>query len=701
MSSPINRRSLLAGGAAAFGSLAIAQPSVSASESRPGRRPPNVLLVCLDDLGYGDLGCYGSPTIRTPHLDQLARQGTLFTQGYSGAPVCTPSRAAMLTGRVPPRSGLTEVLYPEDSEGLPSEEHTLAEYLQGAGYYTAAIGKWHLGRPEDHGPTRHGFEHAFGIDAVYSANRYPIEVRRDDEVVGSLDSDADLALLTGQMTDEAIAAMDAAGDRPFFIYLAETSPHIPVVVEPGFEGRSEAGPYGDMIEALDHHLGRLFTALRRRGLDGNTLVLVVSDNGPDKGSAGPLRGGKWEPYEGGMRVPVIARWPGSVPPNQRSDAVVSVMDLLPTVCTLAGVATDPGVTLDGTDIGAVLRGRRAEGARPPIWYYLEAQVAAVRDADWKLVVRRRGSNQAGLPELYDLSRDIGEATNLAAGHPEVVERLQTLIAAHEADVRGEGVTGPLRVKGVTVDSPLVAGALAVASVRVEHVADAAYPGPAEVTATVRVPSGWTAGSLTRVVEEGATATFEVPVTPPLEQPRPGVLTEHRLTADVTAGTAPVSGHPRTTAVVVPSAATSALALDAGTASSPLFQSYARLTPATVWDPARGFGWVGSPPESRDRSEPDALRRDMITRRTPAVLRVAVPAGNHAVSVLRGDHDFSTTGIVVDVDGSRVVSTGPAVGIGEYWWEVFELDGGPTGRTADLAFSNDQGVYWKVLALVVH
>ena len=700
MPSPLSRRSLLAGGAA-LGSVAVVQPRVSAGEAQPGPRPPNMLVVYLDDLGYGDLSCYGSPTIRTPHLDQLARQGTLFTQGYSGAPVCTPSRAALMTGRVPPRSGLTEVLYPEDSEGLPREEHTLAEYLQEGGYYTAAIGKWHLGRPGDHGPTRHGFEHSFGIDAVYSDNRYPIELRRDDKVVGTLDNDADLALLTGQMTDEAIAAMDAAGDRPFFIYLAETSPHIPVVVEPGFEGRSAGGPYGDMIEALDHHLGRLFTALRRRGLDGNTLVLVVSDNGPDKGSAGPLRGGKWEPYEGGMRVPFIARWPGSIPPNRRSDAVVSVMDLLPTACTLAGVSASPGITLDGTDISPLLRGRRSENARPPIWYYLESQVAAVRDGDWKLVVRRRGSSQAGLPELYDLGRDLGEATNLAAAHPEVVERLQALIAAHEADVRGEGLTGPLRVKGVTLGSPLVAGAAAIASVRVEHVADPVYPGPAEVTATLRVPPGWTAGSVTLVVDQGVTATFEIPVTPPFERARPGILTEHSLTAEVTAGTTPVSGHPRTRTVVVPSATTSALALDAGTATSPLFPSYTRLAPATAWDPARGFGWVGTPPESRDRTEPDSLRRDMITRRTPAVLRVALPSGLHVVSVLRGDQDFSTTGIVVDVDGSRVVSTGPAIGTGEYWWEVFEVDGGPNGRTADLTFSNDQGVYWKVQALVVH
>ena len=593
------------------------------------------------------------------------------------------------------------MLYPEDAEGLPAEERTIAEYLQDAGYFTAAIGKWHLGQPEEHGPNNHGFEHSFGIDAVYSANRYPIDVRRDGEVVDSVRDDADLASLTGRLTDEAISAMDAAGDRPFFIYLAETSPHIPTVVEPGFEGRSEAGPYGDMIEALDHHLGRLFTALRHRGLDADTLVVVASDNGPDKGSAGPLRGGKWDAYEGGLGVPFIVRRPGWVRANRQSADVVSVMDLLPTVCTLAGVSPDPDVTLDGTDISAVLRGRRADPKRPPIWYYLGAQVAAVRDGDWKLVVRRRGSNQENLPELYDLRRDRGESNNLTAGRPDVVRRLQALIAAHEADVRGEGATGPLRIKAIAVGSPLVAGTATTVGVTVEHVADRAYPGPAEVSASVRVPSGWMAGSVTRMVEEGASVTFEVPVIPPDEQPAHGRLAEHRLTAAVTAGRMPVSGAPQARVVVVPSAERSALALDAGTGTSPVFTSYSRLAPTTACDSSRGFGWVGAQPEARDRSEPDPLRRDMITKRTPAVLRLAVPAGTHAVSVLRGDQDFSTTGIVIDVDGQRVVSTGSSVGTGEYWWETFHLDGGLDGRIADLTFSNDQGAYWKLQALVLH
>ena len=234
------------------------------------------------------------------------------------------------------------MLYPEDSGGLPSEERTLAEYLQQAGYYTAAIGKWHLGRPGDHGPTRHGFEHTFGIDAVYSANRYPIDVRRDGEVVGSLDNDGDLALLTGRMTDEAITAIDAAGDQPFFIYLAETSPHIPVVVEPGFEGRSEAGPYGDMIEALDHHLGRLFTALRRRGLDGNTLVLVVQRQRAGQGlrrtaarrQVGTLRGRHGGAVHRALAAAGFGHTGGRAPS-------FSVMDVLPTVCTLAGVVPGP------------------------------------------------------------------------------------------------------------------------------------------------------------------------------------------------------------------------------------------------------------------------------------------------------------------------------------------------------------------------
>ena len=195
--------------------------------------------------------------------------------------------------------------------------------------------------------------------------------------------------------------------------------------------------------------------------------------------------------------------------------------------------------------------------------------------------------------------------------------------------------------------------------------------------------------------------FDVPVTPPDGHPRAGLLAEHRLTAVATTGPTPVSGRPRAGVVVVPSAGSSALALDAGTAASPLFSCYARLAPTTARDPVRGFGWVGAQPESRDRTDPDPLRRDMITKRTPAVLRVAVPAGTRTVSVLRGDQDFATTGIVVDVDGVRVVATGSTVGAGEYWWEVFDLDGGVQGRAADLTFSNDQGVYWKIQAVVVH
>ena len=703
----ITRREVVAGGLVGLGA-AVAGPYADAAAHEGNGRlrgRPNVLLVYLDDLGYGDLSSYGSASISTPNIDRLAQRGTRFTQGYSGAPVCTPSRAALLTGRVPARSGLVDVLYPEDSGGLPAEERTVASYLQDAGYATTAIGKWHLGRLEDYPPDEYGFDHFFGINAVFSANRYPIEVRSGRQVVGTIHDDSDLALLTGRLTDEAIAAIDRAADRPFFIYLAETTPHIPVVVEPGFEGRSAAGPYGDMVEALDHHLGRLFRALEERDLVEDTLVLLISDNGPDKGSSGPLRGGKWEAYEGGMGVPFIAHRPGTVRSGRVSDDVVSVTDVLPTLCTLAGIRPDQDVDLDGVDITPTLVGSRARRPDRPIWYYLGARVAAVRDGDWKLVVARRGTDQAGLPELYNLSADRAETTNLAAAEPDKVGRLQDLIDQHEAEVRGEGTTGPLRLGTVSAESPALAGRPLVVKVPVQHVEErhSRHNGKGrqvQVEVTIDVPSGWESAPVTVAVAQGETVVAEVLVTPAVPRSYVGRLLEHRLTATATSGRGPVTGNPHVAVVVVPAPQEGLLALDAGTATSPLFDGYTRLWAAAKWDPAVGFGWVGGSPTARDRHAPDPLRQDMITSQNPATLRLAVPAGGHTVWFLRGDDGFATTGFVVDVDGRRALSTGPSVGAGEYYWERVAVDGGESGRPVDLTFSNDQGLYWKLLALVV-
>lgn len=435
----VARRKVLAGAPAAVASAATlgaaaGAPDAAAADQQDrdgSARQPNIVLVYADDLGYGDFSCYGATGIHTPRIDQLAREGTRFTDGYAGAVVCTPSRAALLTGRVAPRVGLPRVLFPNEPNGLSASERTIPEYLRSAGYATTCIGKWHLGSRPQHHPLRHGFDTFFG--ALYSNDMEPFELWRQNEVV---ERDVDQATLTRRYTEEAIAAIDRRGDRPFFLYLAESMPHIPLSVEPPFEGRSQAGLYGDVIEALDHHIGVLLDALRHRGLDRNTLVLVTSDNGPwYEGSTGGLRGRKVYTYEGGMRVPFIARWPGTVPAGAVQRQPVSVLDLLPTFCGYAGVRPDPSVTLDGCDVRTVLEGGEGE-AHPPIYYFddLGQSLDAVRDGRWKLHVRRHGDDQKELPELYDLQLDSSESYNVAERHPKTVQRLRRLIKDFAAEV---------------------------------------------------------------------------------------------------------------------------------------------------------------------------------------------------------------------------------------------------------------------------
>jgi arylsulfatase A-like enzyme len=425
--------------------------------------PANIVIILTDDQGYGDLGCYGSPSIRTPHLDRMASEGVRFTDFYSGAEVCTPSRAALLTGRYPVRSGMAgkrRVLFPDSKGGLPANERTLAEVLKARGYATAHIGKWHLGIHPGARPQDRGFDLSFGLpysndmdpragigpaqrhSPTPPADGWDVPLLRNGEVV---ERPADQATLTRRYTDEAVRFVTASRDRPFFLYLAHTMPHTPLFASPAFRGRSQRGLYGDTIEELDGSTGEILAALRRAGLAENTFVFFTSDNGPwlieglQGGSAGPLREGKGSTWEGGMRVPGLAWMPGRIRPAV-SSAPASALDLFPTVLELAGAPVPAGVALDGLDLTAHLT-TGAPLPERPLMFYRGTELFACRLGEWKAHYRTQGGFDDPQPRthtpplLYRLPHDPGERHDLAAAHPDVLDRLAAAVAAHRATVR--------------------------------------------------------------------------------------------------------------------------------------------------------------------------------------------------------------------------------------------------------------------------
>ncbi len=412
---------------AAFGFLASAVVA-----EQPQR--PNIVVIFTDDQGYGDLGCYGSEGIRTPRIDQLARQGTRFTDFYAQV-VCGPSRSALLTGRYPIRSL---------GWSMPGEEVTIAEQLAGVGYSTACIGKWDVSnRAEiiDRMPNAQGFEYFWG---TLGANDNGRVVFHENTI--RVGESSDMSSLTRLYTDKSIAFIREQKDRPFFLYLAHTMVHSVIDASPAFKGNSRGGLYGDVVEELDFETGRLLDAIDELGLRENTLVVFTSDNGPWSnfsgqlarkhngqiawGSSGPLRGAKGSTYEGGIRVPCIARWPGRVPENRVSDAIFATIDFLPTFARLCGYSPPTDRIIDGVDQSELLLGSSEEGARDHYHYFCRGELQAVRDPRWKLLlagqqafypyVKDRGSNRI---ELYDLSQDVGETRNVAEDHPEVVRAL--------------------------------------------------------------------------------------------------------------------------------------------------------------------------------------------------------------------------------------------------------------------------------------
>ncbi len=416
---PLNRRQALAGMGAvtAVSSLPVLAKTRSV-------RPPNIILIVADDLGWGDLSCYGSPFLKTPNLDALARRGVRMTDFYASANVCTPSRAGMITGRYPIRTGLAhEVIQVKDSKGLPLSEITIAEMLRPA-YATMLTGKWHLGHvAPSWPPMAHGFDHFAGIP--YSNDMRPLNfyVSRPD---GTLSEEpAVQEKLTDQFFDAGIAFVEANRTRPFFLMVTPSAPHIPLRPGAGFAGRSAASVYGDVVEELDAAVGRLVAAVDKAGIARDTLILFTSDNGPwFEGSTGPHQGRKGGAgWDGGYLVPMIASWPGTLR-ARTTDAIGMNIDLLPTIATAAGVPLPPGVTIDGRDVLPVWR-KGGASAHDQLILFNNERVAAVRTPQWKFVGRSyyRPYNvplaAMGYPLLFDVTRDPGETINLAARHPAV------------------------------------------------------------------------------------------------------------------------------------------------------------------------------------------------------------------------------------------------------------------------------------------
>jgi arylsulfatase A-like enzyme len=407
--------------------VGLAAAVLCAAATRAVSPLPNVILINCDDLGYGDLACYGAPDIRTPHLDRMAREGTRFTDFSVTSALCTPSRAALMTGKYPGRVGLaTGVLRPDATKGLAGEEITLAEVVKPLGYATGCIGKWHLGFVHGMRPMDQGFDQYYGV--LHNLDRFETIVFEKEGGMPVLRGDvverrpAVPAEMTELYTTEALAFIEAKKAGPFFLYLGHAMPHIPFDASPRFKGKSKRGLYGDAVEELDDSTGRILEQLRRLGLAERTLVIFTSDNGPERntpGTAYPLRGTKHTVLEGGLRVPCIAWWPGHVPAARVCDEFVSTLDVLPTLARLTGSRNVPA-QLDGFDVSPVLLGEK--GARSPrqnlysLYGLRQNRLESFREGRWKL-------HLAATPELYDLAPDAGEAKNVAADHPEIVERL--------------------------------------------------------------------------------------------------------------------------------------------------------------------------------------------------------------------------------------------------------------------------------------
>jgi arylsulfatase A-like enzyme len=421
-------------------------------------RPPNVVVIFIDDMGYGDIGPFGATKQRTPHLDRMAKEGMKLTSFYA-TPVCSVSRAQMMTGCYGARVSVPGVYFPGQSVGLNPAEVTVAERLKEKGYATQMVGKWHLGDQPEFLPTRQGFDHYLGIPYSNDMLKKSAETKvpvvpllRDEKIVELMDGEGQRRMVE-LYTKEAVGFIGRNKDKPFYLYFAHNAIHTPIYPGAAFAGKSQNGRFGDWVEEVDWSVGQVLDALRSQGLDKDTLVVFTSDNGPwltkgtDGGSAGPLRGGKGSTWEGGVRVPTLAWWPGRVPAGSVNDAVAATIDLLPTFVSLAGGTVPATPAIDGRDITSILLGQSKESAREAHYYFASYDLQAVRQGRWKLALspqpegmgKQAAKTPAGM-RLYDLDAEIGERTDVAAQHPEVVAKLKALADKMAAEIGGKTPT---------------------------------------------------------------------------------------------------------------------------------------------------------------------------------------------------------------------------------------------------------------------
>jgi arylsulfatase A len=415
------------------------------------KRNSNVILINCDDLGYGDLGCYGSPLNKTPNLNAMAEGGMKFTDFYMASPVCSPSRGAMLTGCYPKRIGFGDfdgqwVLFPGQGCGLHQDEITIASLLKSEGYATKIVGKWHCGDQPEFLPTRHGFDSYYGLPYSNDMGRQggretfpPLPLMRDEEVI---QQQPDQSSITERYVEECVRFIRDNQDQPFFLYFAEMYVHLPIYAPWRFIKSSVNGPYGAAVECIDWSVGVLIHELTRLGILEDTLMMFTSDNGSRAGAEGgsnrPLRGRKGETFEGGQRLPLIAYQPGTIPSGKVCKDLVSSIDLLPTIAGFAGAEVPSDRIIDGMDIGDVMTGiPGATSPRESFFYYRRDTLEAVRKGHWKLHVSRGGST---VYELYDLAEDIGEQNNMYDARSEIVTELELEVARIREDL-GDDATG--------------------------------------------------------------------------------------------------------------------------------------------------------------------------------------------------------------------------------------------------------------------